>query len=80
MAATVKEPAPSASLTLAVPPDRVIGPPRLVPLTLTCTVPVGVPAPGAFGATAMSNVVPCPATVGFVSEVTVVVVWAWSTV
>ncbi|GAA5610954.1 hypothetical protein Spla01_02101 [Streptomyces platensis] len=73
-------PAPSALVvTLAVPPERVpvkVGP----PLMTKVTVPVGVPAPGATGATVAVKVTDCPTTDGSGDEMTVVVVSAGSTV
>ncbi|GAO05929.1 hypothetical protein TPA0598_01_02990 [Streptomyces lydicamycinicus] len=59
--------------TLAVPPDSVpvrVGP----PLMTKVTVPVGVPAPGATGATIAVKVTVSPKTDGSGAEVTVVVV------
>ncbi|MGW8969766.1 hypothetical protein [Streptomyces platensis] len=44
------------------------------------TVPVGVPAPGATGATVAVNVTDWPTTDGSGEDVTVVVVAAWPTV
>ncbi|GAO05925.1 hypothetical protein TPA0598_01_02950 [Streptomyces lydicamycinicus] len=77
---TVCVPTPSALVvTLAVPPDRVpvkVGP----PLMTKVTVPVGVPAPGATGATVAVKVTGSPNTDGSGDEVTVVVVDAWPTV
>ena len=62
-------------VTLAVPPERVpvsVGP----PLMTKVTVPVGVPAPGATGATVAVNVTGWPNADGSGDEVTVVVVEA----
>ncbi|GAO05922.1 hypothetical protein TPA0598_01_02920 [Streptomyces lydicamycinicus] len=77
---TVCVPTPSALVvTLAVPPERVpvkVGPPEMTKVT----VPVGVPAPGATGATVAVKVTGCPTTDGSGDEVTVVVVSAGSTV
>jgi len=48
--------------------------------SLKSTVPVGVPAPGATGATVAVNVTVCPDTLGLTSAPSVVVVSAWLTV
>src|SRR5207302_618974 len=40
------------------PPSRPCGPPMLVPSAWNCTVPVGVPAPGAVAVTVAVNVTP----------------------
>jgi hypothetical protein len=62
-------------LNWAVPPLKltVTGAP---PSTANCTVPVGVPDPGAVGVTVAVKVTVCPNTEGLADEVTPVVVLA----
>ena len=50
--------------------------PMVVPLSLNVTVPVGVPAPGATGATVAVKVTDWPDLEGLVDEITLVVVEA----
>ena len=54
--------------------------PKVVAPSLKVTVPVGVPLPGAAGATVAVKVTPCPNTDGFADEITTVVVLAMLTV
>src|SRR5262249_13387597 len=63
-------------LLLAPPPARAPGPPKLAPSIWNCTVPVGVPAPGATAATVAVNVTACPNTDGLADELTAVAVSA----
>ena len=52
---------PTVSVVLlpevALPPDNGAGEPELTPSILNCTVPVGVPEPGALAITVAVNVV-----------------------
>ena len=54
-------------------PFRVWGEPRLVPPSLNCTVPVGVPVPDCFVTVAV-KVTDCPGAEGFCDDETAVVV------
>ena len=66
---------------LACPvPSSVTGVPKLEPSTRNCTVPVGVPLPGATTETAAVKVTDWPKTDGLAEEATVVVVPAAFTV
>src|SRR5215475_9531052 len=68
--------APTASVLVviaAVPPDSATGLPRLAPLFMNCTVPVGVPVPPT-GATAAVNVTGTPGSTELALTVRVVVV------
>ena len=58
-------------------PFRAAAAPMLLPLSLNCTVPVGVPVP-AGPATVAVNVTDCPKSDGLADEVTVVVVAAFA--
>lgn len=53
---------------LAVPPDRLIGGPILLLLSLNCTVPVGVPLPPFAGATLAVNVTGSPSVDGLLLD------------
>jgi hypothetical protein len=66
-------------LNVAEPPLRAPEP-RVVAPSLKVTVPVGVPLPGAAGATVAVKVTPCPNAEGFPDEITAVVVLALFTV
>jgi len=68
------------ALLVAVPPDKVTGPPKALPSIWNCTVPVRVPAPGATGFTVAVKDTDWPDTDGFTDEATVVVLLAWLTV
>ena len=65
---------------VALPPESVTALPKFTPLVLNCTVPVGVPAPGATAVTVAVNVTAWPNTEGLAEEVTAVVVSALLTV
>ena len=74
------EPTANAEVVnVAVPPDTVPVPRVVVP-SRKVTVPVGLPAPGATGATVAVKVTDCPNTDGLADEATVVVVVALLTV
>ena len=64
---------------VALPPDKVTVP-KLFPSILNCTVPVGVPEPGATALTVAVKVIACPKHEGFPDEVIAVVVLALFTV
>src|SRR6266498_138064 len=64
---------------VALPPDKVTVP-KLLPSILNCTVPVGVPEPGATGVTVAVKVIDWPKQDGLAEEVTAVVVFALFTV
>ena len=64
---------------VAVPPLSVPVPSVAVP-SRKVTVPVGVPAPGAFAVTVAVNVTLWPNTEGLVADETLVVVSSWFTV
>src|SRR6266516_4415702 len=66
-------------VNVAVPPDRVPVPSVVAP-SRKVTVPLGLPAPGATGATVAVKVTLCPKTDGLADEATVVVVLALLTV
>ena len=53
---------------------------KFTPLVLNCTVPVGVPAPGATAVTVALNVTAWPNTEGLAEELTAVELLAWLTV
>ena len=57
---------------VAVPPLRVTADPRLVAPSLNCTMPVGVPAPGATGDSVAVNVSICPKEDGLTEDETLV--------
>jgi hypothetical protein len=63
-------------LNCAVLPLNEIGPPALEPSITNCTVPVGVPEPGAVTPIVAVNVTFSPGFDGFAEEVTPVVVSA----
>ena len=65
---------------LAVPPESVAAAPKLTPFVLNCTVPLGVPAPGATAVTVAVKVTACPTNEGFVEELTAVELLALFTV
>ncbi len=67
-------------LNAAVPLLNVTGDPRLLPPSWNCTVPVGVPDPGAIADTVAVKVTDWPLTDGLLFEITVVKVLAWLTV
>ena len=69
-----------AVLVCALPPLKLTGAPKLEPSTTNCTVPAGVPAPGATAATVAVKVTFCPNTDGVPDDVTPVVVFALFTV
>ena len=69
----------AAVLILALPPLSVTGPPKLEPSIWNCTVPPGVPAPGALAVTLAVKVTVWPKTDGFCEEVSVVAVLSWLT-
>src|SRR6266487_916316 len=64
---------------VALPPDKVTVP-KLLPSILNCTVPVGVPEPGATAVTVAVKVIDWPKQDGFAELVTAVVVLALFTV
>ncbi len=57
---------------VAVPLVNVAAAPKLVPPSLNCTVPLGVPAPGATAETVAVNVTDWPETEGFTEDETLV--------
>ncbi len=59
-------------VNVAKPLLKVTGEPRLVPPSLNCTLPVGVPEPGATADTVAVNVTDCPNTEGLLFELTTV--------
>ena len=61
---------------LALPPASVTALPKFTPLVLNCTVPVGVPVPGATALTVAVKLTDWPNTEGLTEEATVVVVLA----
>ena len=61
---------------MAVPPLRLTGLPKAEPSMENCTVPVGVPAPGATALTVAVKLTDWPKTEGLTEEATVVVVLA----
>src|SRR5688572_31266336 len=65
---------------VATPTLKATGAPTGVPLSRNCTVPLGVPAPGATALTVAVKVTACPTTDGLTDEVTAVVVLALITV
>jgi hypothetical protein len=65
---------------VALPPLSDTGLPKLEPSILNCTVPLGVPAPGAFGPTVTVKLTLCPKTDGVSDELTTLVVLALFTV
>ena len=65
---------------VALPPETVTGDPKLLPSIANCTVPLGVPVPGAVALTVAVNVTDWPNTEGLVEELTDVVVLAGLTV
>src|SRR5205814_7914605 len=68
-----------AMLILALFALTAAGEPSGVPLSLNCTVPVGVPAPGATAATVAVNVTDSPKAGLALLLATIVVVVAWPT-
>jgi hypothetical protein len=64
----------------ALPLDKTTALPMLIPSTLNCTDPVGVPDPGGTALTVALNVTICPTTDGLGNAVRVVVVSASFTV
>jgi len=64
----------------ALPPLKLTGLPKSLPSILNCTVPPGVPDPGALALTVAVNVTACPNTDGLADELTAVVVPSWFTV
>jgi hypothetical protein len=83
-AVTVWVPAARAVLNEAVltPPAllTLTGLPAVLPSTMNCTVPLGVPAPGAVTLTVAVNVMLCPDVEGLPEEEIAVPVLAWLTV
>jgi hypothetical protein len=76
-----REPAASVEVVNVAWPETFSVPvPRLVAPSRKVTVPVGVPAPGAFTVTVAVSVTACPNTEGFAEEATVVAVDALFTV
>ena len=67
-------------LSVATPAASACGAPRSPAPSLNCTVPVGVPAPGAVTVTVAVNVVLCPNTAGLTEEASPVAVAARFTV
>ncbi len=67
-------------LTVVEPLERVAAVPYALPSTDNCTVPVGVPAPGADAATVIENSTGCPKTDGLTPDEMLVVVLALLTV
>ncbi len=65
---------------VAVPLLRVTGEPRLLPPSLNCTVPVGVPEPGGAAETVAVKATVWPKNEGFADDETLVELWAWFTV
>src|ERR1043166_6277239 len=65
---------------VALLPERVTAPSKLVPSSVNWTVPVRVPAPGETGLTVAVKVTGSPAKEGLADEATVVVVLALLTV
>ena len=65
---------------LATPFVKVTAGPKLEPFILNCTVPVGVPEPGATTLTVAVNITDWPEHEGFTEEVTAVAVFARFTV
>ncbi len=65
---------------VAKPPLRLMGPPKGEPSIENCTVPLGVPAPGATALTAAVKITLCPKTEGLDEELTEVMVAARFTV
>src|SRR6185369_10092559 len=65
---------------VALPPLNATGLPKLDPSILNCTVPPGVPDPGALALTVTVNVTLCPNTDGLADELTTLVVLALLTV
>ena len=65
---------------LALPPLKLTDEPKSAPSSLNCTVPLGVPDPGAVALIVAVNVTGCPNTDGLKDELTTVVVSAWLTV
>jgi hypothetical protein len=65
---------------VALPPLKLTDKPKSDPSSLNCTVPLGVPDPGALALTVAVNVMLCPNTDGFEREFTDVVVLSWLTV
>jgi len=61
---------------LAPPPDNVTGNPKLLPSIANCTVPVGVPEPGAAALTVAVKVADWPKTDVLADDVTAVLVFA----
>ncbi len=57
-------------VSVAEPLLKVTGEPRLVPPSLNCTLPVGVPEPGATADTVAVKVTDCPNTEGLLFELT----------
>ena len=64
---------------MAVPPLRLTGLPKAEPSMENCTVPVGVPAPGATALTVAVKLTDWPKTEGLTEAATIVVVLAWLT-
>ncbi len=65
---------------LAAPPVSVTGEPEFVPSIFSCTVPVGVPTPGACATAVAENVTDSPGFDGFFDDATVVAVVAGLTI
>ena len=57
---------------LALPPERLTALPKFTPLVLNCTVPAGVPVPGATALTVAVKVTAWPKTDGLAEEARVV--------
>ena len=70
----------TAAGNVALPPVSVTGVPTFELSMVSCTVPVGVPPPGATGATAAAKVIASPGNAGFFDDVTVVAVLALLTI
>jgi len=60
----------------ATPDTSVTGEPKLLPSIVNCTVPLGVPVPGATAATVAVKLTACPYTDGFRLDTTVVLLLA----
>jgi hypothetical protein len=79
----VMECGPTASVVIlaeiALPPDSATGEPKLTPSILNCTVPVGVPDPGALAVAVAVNVTLWPKTDGLADVLMAVAVVSWLT-
>ena len=68
------------AINMAVPLVKAAGGPMLLPTSLNCTVPVGVPDPGGAAATVAVKVTAWPNDEGFAEEETLVELPSWFTV